>query len=744
MNKNHFDVNIIDENNVKILANCKQEIQFNENKEHLKTNSSLVLSRTFSSIKTLRISKDSSDASFSQMGSVIYGKIFDYQGKTPEKVISKISNCIDYSNERKLAIMYSSNIESSCEKISSENNENEKNIQKINNFAGTVSNRLELNKPNDAKSNYKIAIESTSQTFIINQNSKNYNTNTKLEITNKSIFYTPSTICNYYQQSENDGNSMDKNNYILKNNNSQNQPINDNNSSAKSQIKYNKSQLQSGEKSTQVSAFCKVNKNENNNQLAVGFMHDLVNEIKKELVLNISTLDDEYLLEDKYEKKDQMDNKEKGIKLDLYSINEINVQINPIQTVKNLKIPNDKSIQTQNNINFSVCSGPKQFLLPKEDIKGKSSFISQKSTSTKNTTKSSLSSFRKESKNSSSKIPQYKKENLKLNNFHKNNANHSEQQLKNIHTSRNNNIRKEISINGGERESNSVKKIYLNLLKKPKDTSGSNSVRTNNKSNKQIVKPKFKTEFSQLNPTKIRSTDKKLLNLNNDQKRDYLDIYRVVSSNRFNRNINLIDKNSNSLKPKTEVITIDLEKSSFCDQNMNKKKSPIGKKSILKMDVSLIPKTTRNSCISIKKEKSISKHILEIPVPNSLKNNNSKKSFLDKKIVPRNIIPTSAKNDLSKKIFGKKKKPCEQSLKNIKTQSNSRNISVNNEEKIKIIGDYDIACNYSKCSSVMINTENKENVYSMSNQNTISLKSQKESLTNDDEHEYYRLPTERE
>ena len=35
----------------------------------------------------------------------------------------------------------------------------EKNIQKINNFAGTVSNRLELNKPNDAKSNYKIAIE---------------------------------------------------------------------------------------------------------------------------------------------------------------------------------------------------------------------------------------------------------------------------------------------------------------------------------------------------------------------------------------------------------------------------------------------------------------------------------------------------------------------------------------------------------------------------------------------------------
>ena len=61
MKENKITIDVFEENDIKIEANCQfgSHYQLDSNKDYLITSNSLMLSKTISSVKTLRISKNS-------------------------------------------------------------------------------------------------------------------------------------------------------------------------------------------------------------------------------------------------------------------------------------------------------------------------------------------------------------------------------------------------------------------------------------------------------------------------------------------------------------------------------------------------------------------------------------------------------------------------------------------------------------------------------------------------------------
>lgn len=150
----------------------------------------------------------------------------------------------------------------------------------------------------------------------------------KVEISNRSIFYTPSTICNYYQHSNevtpnktNTGNIFNSVNIrdidegINSSRNNNNNLISNNAFDKKTPIKYNKSQINSASVNSKRSDTSSVNKtaNDNNNtspfdnifrihvKPVEGSLNTLANEYKKSL--NISHLEIEDVDDGKEEVK---------------------------------------------------------------------------------------------------------------------------------------------------------------------------------------------------------------------------------------------------------------------------------------------------------------------------------------------------------------------------------------------------------------------------------------------------------
>ena len=325
---NHIEIDIINENCVKIQAKCNprsiEERRNQESKESLLqiSNNSLILSNTLSSMNTIRISKNS------LAGSIVNGYA-DMQNKETPKKVEKIS----LENENQNFQIYDSKNPNSSGKKNKKYTNLKIEISKIN----TKNDEDELN---DEQNNSNLCSQSVIYLSKIDEMNK-------LEISNKSIFFTPS-ICNYYQKSyiENSPN-QDSSRYRCKNICEINDEIIPktinmdmaSNRLTPTQIRYNKGQLQSYEKSEKTTVQNNSNKmmkskenliskrenfknkmnfeetnnftlnntiidNEDTNENGepkdykkekkeFQTFHDLVNEIKKELVLNISAIEEE-------------------------------------------------------------------------------------------------------------------------------------------------------------------------------------------------------------------------------------------------------------------------------------------------------------------------------------------------------------------------------------------------------------------------------------------------------------------
>lgn len=328
---NLIEIDIINENCVRIKAKCNPksiEERNQQSKESLFSNNSLVLSNTLSSVNTIRFSKNS------LAGSLTNG-VVDIQNRETPKKVEKQS--LELKGESKFSLNERNNeIIKAKKKFPNLKIE----ISKINNYFDKTYKRDEEDEDEenvDDQNNSNLC----SQSVIYL--SKNDDMN-KLEISNKSIFFTPS-ICNYYQKSyiENSPNNPDSSRLRCKNV----CEINDDiipkainmdimsNKMTPNQIRYNKDQLQSCEKNEKAfqnnsnkmqkskenlmpfTEKCKnkINFEETNNFTLNNIIidiedknenmepkefkkefhtfHDLVNEIKKELVLNISSIEEE-------------------------------------------------------------------------------------------------------------------------------------------------------------------------------------------------------------------------------------------------------------------------------------------------------------------------------------------------------------------------------------------------------------------------------------------------------------------
>ena len=619
------------------------------------------------------------------------------------------------------------NDESSSEKIPSENNDDDGKLLKINNFTGTATNRLEKKLfPKEYISilNDEIVIESNSQTFVgINNNVNNYTVNTtKLEITNKSIFFTPSTICNYYQHSENEGSPNDRNNYIFINNKFQDLLMNESSnakkheneqSSSKSQIKYTKTQLQSGEKNVN-------NFNNNTVQKAgqnfVGNMQELVKEIKKELVLNISTLEDDYTFEEEKAKNafnEENIRKTKGIENNFTSkfacSNEIYIEIKPLQTVKNMKKEIlfskkiEPSIQMQPNINFSIYSS--------NEIKNKSSHNSLSKnknllTKTKSKPENAILNSYKKIQNLS--ILQYKKkDSVNLNQISK----FYSEIPKSIHKNVKKISRNELPIKSAKNELS---------LERNKLTSNHCSLLKINNQNKEteLLNPIIEIPLQIQASIKCKNDQNKIIsNAVNSKKKEYFDLIKIMFSGKTQRNKNhTMDEKSHSLNRKTVEVTIDLDQNSRNISSSKQSKKPLKistslAKNSIRIDILKCANSTRNnSGIKICDENALNlkksnKNTNLIPL--TVKSKNSIKVLHDKKFINRDLPPTNLNAD---KVFVKKSRLCEQY--NYKTAE----IICKNDDKIKIVEDYTVISNFSKYKKVLVNAENKENCNILANQ----------------------------
>ena len=327
---NRIEIDIINENCVKINANCNpksiEERRNQESKESLLqiSNNSLILSNTLSSVNTIRISKNS------LAGSMTIGGTDTQNKETPKKK----KTLEEFKGDSNFDNFYTKNENSNEIKKPRKYKNLKIEISKINNY-------FDKNSKNDDEE----FIEDQNNSNLCSQSviylSKNDEMN-KLEISNKSIFFTPS-ICNYYQKSYIE-NSPNQESFRLRgknicdiNDESIPKAINIDNASNKmtpTQIRYNKGQLQSCEKNEKTiqsnsnkiikskekyipnrdklkndlnfeetnNFTCNntiIDKDDHENIGPKEFrkefqsFHDLFNEIKKELVLNISSIEEE-------------------------------------------------------------------------------------------------------------------------------------------------------------------------------------------------------------------------------------------------------------------------------------------------------------------------------------------------------------------------------------------------------------------------------------------------------------------
>ena len=622
------------------------------------------------------------------------------------------------------------NEESSSEKIPSENNDHVGKMLKINNFTGTATNRVEktlfpkeyINLLSD-----NIVIESNSQTFKGNNINNNTINTTKLEITNKSIFFTPSTICNYYQHSENEGSPRDRNNYIFINNNFQDLLMNEGSitkkhenehSSSKSHIKYTKTQLQSGEKNYHVTTFNNSNNNTiqkaNNinysNQNYVGNMQQLVKEIKKELVLNISTLEDDYTFEEEKVKNENNVQNSKIFENNFISnfacTNEIYIEIKPLQTVKNTKKEiifskiQDFSIQKQQNINFSIFSTAvrKNKSVHTSISKNKNLLIKNKS-KPENTI---VNSYKKLKNTSVLQIK--KKESANLNYISKF---YSE-------------IPKSIQ-NFKKKSRNELPIISVKneiSMEKNKIMSNPNCMSKINKNETKELELCIPFNESTMQATIKCKNDqsKNILNAVNLKKKEYFDLIKIMFGGKTQRNkIQTTEDKSNSLNRKTVEVSIDLDQHSRNNSLSKQSKKPLKIstsliKNSLRNDILKCANSTRNnSNIKISDNENTLNHHNSIKntnlIPLTVKGKHSLKVFPEKKNFIKNLPPTN-----SNAVFIKKLRLCEQYDKKI--TDNITKI----DDKIKIVEDYTIISNFSKYKKVILNSENKENCNILANQ----------------------------
>ena len=325
---NCIEIDIISENCVKILARCnkpleERQLDSKDSIFQISNNNSLMLSNTLSSVNTIRISKNS------LAGSMWMGTADIQNKETPKK---NEKNDLIKKNKANILIYDSSKSNSSEIKKQSKFQNLKLEIAKINNF--TSSNKKDEDSSDD-RDNSNLC----SQSVIYL--SKNEDGN-KLEISNKSIFFTPSTICNYYQPSIYLDNSPNLEDSKRKNKNLDDLLMNEDiipktiymdvasTKLTPPQIRYTRLQLQSCEKNEKLTknsnnliiskeiasikednnkVQVKINFEENNNNKFNDIIadkneiiikkkefqtfHDLVKEIRKELVLNISSLDDD-------------------------------------------------------------------------------------------------------------------------------------------------------------------------------------------------------------------------------------------------------------------------------------------------------------------------------------------------------------------------------------------------------------------------------------------------------------------
>jgi len=328
---NCIEIDIINENLVKINAKCNLksiEERNYDSKESLFqiSNNSLVLSNTLSSLNTIGVSKNSLG------GSIWIGGAEAQNRETPRKMdkrspgAAKASSNFLINDEKKVEPSEIQN-QKKFQHLKIE-------ISKINNFFDKTIKTEEEDEVIEDKNNENMC----SQSVIYM--SKNDDAN-KMEISNKSIFFTPSTICNYYQPSYLENSPNQETSKILKAKNLDDlnddiipKAINMDYITSKftpPQIKYTKEQLQSCEKNekqqnnnsnnmhkskdhliptlkNKINFECETNNFtvntlnfcENKNQKEkteskkeFQSFHELVNEIKKELVLNISAIDEE-------------------------------------------------------------------------------------------------------------------------------------------------------------------------------------------------------------------------------------------------------------------------------------------------------------------------------------------------------------------------------------------------------------------------------------------------------------------
>ena len=336
---NCIEIDIINENCVKILARChkpsdERQIDSKDSIFQISNNNSLMLSNTLSSVNTIRISKNS------LVGSMWNGTT-DQQNKETPKKNEKTENI--KKNKANILIYESSKSNSSEIKKQSKFQNLKLEIAKINNFISTNQSNNEDEEQSDDRNNSNLC----SQSVIYL--SKNEDVN-KLEISNKSIFFTPSTICNYYQPSMYLDNSLCIEDSKRKNKNLDDLLMNDDiipktiymdvasSKLTPPQIRYTRLQLQSCEKNEKLKqnsnnliilkekAVINEENSDNKIQVKINFeendsnnftlhnidndiiidkndlnikkkefqtFHDLVKEIRKELVLNISSLDDD-------------------------------------------------------------------------------------------------------------------------------------------------------------------------------------------------------------------------------------------------------------------------------------------------------------------------------------------------------------------------------------------------------------------------------------------------------------------
>jgi hypothetical protein len=164
-------------------------------------------------------------------------------------------------------------------------------ITKINNFVGCT----EEQSDNELGGKDNISRNQSPQSVIYVQN------NEKLEVSNKSIFFTPSTICNYFQQSFFDNSQVGERIEKKVLDEKDCDAPSSSKLSPKNTIKYNKNQMQSGEKAKRQ---LKSGDSDNRNKLLenikiekdiseIDDMSQLAKDIKKQLISSIEEAPEE-------------------------------------------------------------------------------------------------------------------------------------------------------------------------------------------------------------------------------------------------------------------------------------------------------------------------------------------------------------------------------------------------------------------------------------------------------------------